>query len=200
MLKRSLRTLALAASLATLSGATAAAAGVDQQKPPAPPARTSENLKDRVEHRLETHATLRKYDVKVAVDNGIATLTGEVATDAQKAEAAKVAGAVRGISKVVNNITVDKNEDVDLTDRAKKGLSKAGNPITDAWITTKVKWFLTFDDTLDGSNINVDTANKVVTLKGTVKSAAQKTRAVQLAQQTEGVGKVVDQMTIGGTH
>ena len=199
MLKRSLRTLALAASLATLSGATAVAAGVDQQKP-APPARTNENLKDRVEHRLETHATLRKYDIKVAVDSGIATLTGEVATDAQKAEAGKVAGGVPGITKVANNITVDKNEDADLIDRAKKGLSKAGNPITDAWITTKVKWFLTFDDTLDGSNINVDTANKVVTLKGTVKSAAQKTRAVQLAQQTEGVGKVVDQMTIGGTH
>lgn len=196
----SFRTLALTAALGTLTGGAALAAepATQQKPPPAPPARTAESLKDRVEHRLETHATLRKYDIKVAVANAVATLTGDVATEAQKAEAGKVAGGVRGITKVVNNITVDKNEDTELGDRAKKGLNKAGTAITDAWITTKVKWFLTFDDSLDGSNINVDTANKVVTLKGTVKSAAQKARAVQLAQQTEGVGKVVDQMTVGG--
>ena len=155
-------------------------------------------LKDRIEFRLETNDTLKKYDIKVAVDDkNVATLSGDVATAAQKAQAESLA-KVNGVTRVVNNITVDPNEDKTLAERTKGGLNKLGEKITDAWITTKVKWFFLGEDTLEGSNINVDTANNVVTLKGTVKTAAGKKRAVALAQGVDGVKKVVDQTTIGG--
>ena len=155
-----------------------------------------ETLKDRVEYRLETNATVRKYDIKVNAAAGKVTLTGDVATAAQKAEAGKVA-KITGVTSVDNQIKVDPNTDKTLAERTKSGLNKAGQAITDAWITTKVKWFMTGDDLLKGSNINVDTTNKVVTLKGTVKTQAGRARAMALAKSTDGVTRVVDQLTIG---
>jgi hyperosmotically inducible protein len=162
-------------------------------------ARPSNNdtLKDKVEYRLATDATVRKYDITVTVDAGQVTLTGDVATAAQKTEAARLA-KIDGVTSVENLLKVDPNEDKTLAERTKNGLNKAGDKIDDAWITTKVKWFMTGEDLLAGSNINVDTSTNVVTLKGTVKTQAGKARAVALAKDVDGVTRVVDQMTIGG--
>ena len=140
---------------------------------------------------------MKKYDVKVAVDDkGVATLSGDVATAAQKAQAETLA-KVEGVTRVVNNITIDPDEDKNLAERAKNGLNKAGEKISDAWITTKVKWFFVGEDLLKDSNIDADTKNGVVTLKGTVKTAAGKARAVALTKGVDGVKNVVDQMKIG---
>lgn len=68
--------------------------------------------------------------------------------------------------------------------------------INDAWITTKVKTNFVNEDLLKGSDINVDSNNHVVTLKGTVTSAAGRARAVALAKSTKGVTRVVDALTI----
>lgn len=181
----------------TLLGAVALAAlvGVSTQAMAQTPAKYT--LKDRIEFRLETNDVVKKYDVKVAVDDkGVATLSGDVATAAQKAQAETLA-KVEGITRVVNNIAIDPDEDKNLADRAKNGLNKAGEKISDAWITTKVKWFFIGEDLLKDSNIDADTANGVVTLKGTVKTAAGKARAVALTKGVDGVKNVVDQMTIG---
>ena len=122
-------------------------------------------LKDRIEYRLETNDVLKKYDIKIAVDDkNVATLSGDVATAAQKTQAEGLA-KVNGVTRVVNNITIDPDEDKTLAERTKSGMNKAGQKITDAWITTKVKWFFMGDDALEGSNINADTANGVVTMR-----------------------------------
>lgn len=167
--------------------------------PSAVAAQTAPNddtLEDRIAYRLETSAQLRKYDVSVDVKDRVATLDGEVATAAQKAEAERVA-KIAQITRVVNEIEVKADADKSLTDKAKSGLSKTGAKIDDAWITTKVKWFVMRDELLDGSDVNVDTKANVVTLKGTVPSAAARTRAAALARDTEGVTRVVDELTVG---
>jgi len=192
----------LIGTLVSFGGAPAAIAGpqTTTPKPTAKPAATApkpadSDLRDRIAHRLDTSTMLHKYDVKVAVTGGVATLTGTVATAAQKTEAGRVAH-VTGITKVDNQVTVDANVDKSLMEKAKSGLSKTGETITDAWITTKVHYHFLGEDALKGSNIDVDTSNHVVTLKGTVKTAAGKTRAEVLAKQTDGVTKVIDQLTI----
>jgi hyperosmotically inducible periplasmic protein len=174
-----------------------AAVALNAQTPAQTPAQRDDSLKDQIAYRLETNPTVKKYDIKVKVENNVATLTGDVATAAQKAEAGKLA-KVNGVTTVNNQIVVDPNEDKTLLERTKSGLAKTGEAITDVWITTKVKWFFVGEDLLKGSHIDVDTSNKVVTLKGTVKSAAGRARAVQLAKDTDGVTRVVDQLTIGG--
>jgi hyperosmotically inducible periplasmic protein len=183
---------AIAGLSATAPAATAAASSatiVQAQMP------SDETLKDRIEYRLETNAAVRKYDVDVKVADGVATLSGDVATAAQKAEAERLA-KIDGIKRVDSTIKVDANADKSAADRVKGGLSKTGEKITDAWITTKVKWFFMGEDLLKGADINVDTKDSVVTLKGTVKSQAGRVKAVQLAKDTDGVKNVVDQLTI----
>jgi osmotically-inducible protein OsmY len=188
----------LAATLSLVGvGALVPATVAAQTKATAAAARpTDSSLTDRIQFRLDTDNTLKKYDVKVKVDDGIAMLSGQVATAAQKAEAARLA-QVTGVRRVESDITVTPDADKTLTERSKAGLSKTGAKIDDAWITTKVKWFFIGEDALKDSDINVDTQDKVVTLKGTVRTAAGKARAEMLARQTEGVTRVVNDLTVG---
>jgi osmotically-inducible protein OsmY len=73
---------------------------------------------------------------------------------------------------------------------------QSGNAITDSWITMKVHSQFIPEDALEGSDIDVDTNAGVVTLKGTVLTAAGKTRAVAIAKATDGVKSVTDQLKI----
>jgi len=152
-------------------------------------------IQDRIEHRLATDSEVRNYDIDVKVRSGVVTLNGAVATDAQKATATRLAN-IGGVTKVDNDIKVDKDVDRTLTERAKAGLTKKGEAITDAWITAKVKWFYVGEDSLKGSDITVDTNNHVVTLKGTITTAAGKTRAIELAKETDGVSRVEDHLIV----
>jgi osmotically-inducible protein OsmY len=67
---------------------------------------------------------------------------------------------------------------------------------TDPGVTTAVKAKLAADDTVKAYRIDVDTQDKVVTLKGEVDTAGARTRAVELAKNTSGVRDVVDQLTV----
>ncbi len=60
----------------------------------------------------------------------------------------------------------------------------------DAALTARVKTVLLNDPQLDATHIDVSTSAAVVTLNGTVKSASDQQRAVQLARQVEGVKDV----------
>jgi hyperosmotically inducible periplasmic protein len=82
------------------------------------------------------------------------------------------------------------------TQEAKDTAKKSGNALTDGWITMKVHSQFIPEDTLENSDIDVDTKNGVVTLNGTVASAAGKTRAVAIAKATDGVTSVTDNLKI----
>jgi hyperosmotically inducible protein len=92
-------------------------------------------------------------------------------------------GVVKG-AKVVGNKTKD-------------GVSKTGEVMTDGWITSRVSARFVNEDTLKGSDINVDTNDHIVTLKGTVVTSAGRARAGVVARQTEGVRRVVNNLIIG---
>ena len=81
-------------------------------------------------------------------------------------------------------------------EKTKEIAKDTGEAITDAWITTKVKTDFIGEDALKGSDINVDTNNHVVTLKGTVTSEAGRARAVAIAKASKGVTRVIDTLTI----
>lgn len=61
----------------------------------------------------------------------------------------------------------------------------------DAWITTKVKSQLATTNGIKSNDISVATADGSVTLTGTASSAAEKTKATQIAKKVKGV-KTVD--------
>jgi hypothetical protein len=74
---------------------------------------------------------------------------------------------------------------------------KAAEYAGDAWTTAKVKAVLLLDDEVDGPLVSVTTRNGTVTLSGTVRSAQEARTAVRLASQVEGVGKIVNSLTVG---
>lgn len=65
-----------------------------------------------------------------------------------------------------------------------------GETIDDATITARVKTALLNDAQVGGLRIDVDTALGVVTMSGTVKSATEEQRAMQLARAVPGVRDV----------
>ena len=193
-----------------MSGFTAASVGA--AAPQAGTAAASDKVLDsRIEQRIHSDSSLKRHNIDVSVDGGVATLTGTVATDSERAKAKQLA-TIKGIARVDNKIVVDpaaahttigtagqktKEGAEKVVDKTKEGLSKTGEVITDGWITTRVKSKFVGEDLLKDSDINVDTNDHVVTLKGTVMSAAARARAVAQAKEVEGVHKVVDLLTIG---
>jgi hyperosmotically inducible protein len=67
---------------------------------------------------------------------------------------------------------------------------------SDAGITTAVKSKLAADATVKAFQINVDTADHVVTLTGTVDSSVAKANAIQIASRTDGVRNVIDRLDV----
>jgi osmotically-inducible protein OsmY len=171
---------------------------------------SDKRLDSQIEQRIHKDPSLKKYKIDVSVDAGVATLTGTVPTEADRTKATQLA-TVKGISRVDNRLMVDlaatgtagsmtdKTKDAaeKAVDKTKEGVSKTGEVITDGWITTRVKSKFVGEDLLKDSDINVDTKDHVVTLKGTVMTAAGRARAVEQAKEVEGVHRVIDQLTIG---
>ena len=263
---------ALSLALApTAAMAQAAKAAPPADKPAAQAKPDDSKLKERIEARIESNASLKDNDIDVAVDGGVATLTGKVHSAAQKANAARLA-KITGVTNVENKLEIDSATEKKMdtaaakTDRAmdkagdktasaadkagdktasaahkagdaadhagdktaaaaknagektkdatgtagqktkdatgtagqktKDAASGAGEAVTDAWVTTKIKADFVNEAALKGSDINVDTNNHVVTLKGTVATAAGKARAAEVAKATKGVTSVVNNLTI----
>jgi len=79
---------------------------------------------------------------------------------------------------------------------AKESGRRVGTGANDTWLWIKTRFDLAAADDLRDSTINVDVENDIVTLSGTVASAAQKTRAEQVAKTVEGVKSVRNQLKV----
>ena len=73
---------------------------------------------------------------------------------------------------------------------AKESGRKVGTGANDTWLWIKTRFDLAAADDLRDSTINVDVDNDIVTLTGTVASAAQKAKAEAVAKAVEGVKSV----------
>jgi len=74
--------------------------------------------------------------------------------------------------------------------------AEAKDHLADAWITTQVKSKLVGDREIRARDIDVDTHDGVVILKGTVLNEPLRQLAVVLAKRTDGVKQVVDQLQV----
>lgn len=73
----------------------------------------------------------------------------------------------------------------------------AGQKLDDATITGEVKSRILADETSRGININVDTSNGMVTLRGTAPTDTAKRRAEAIAEEVDGVKDVNNELVIG---
>ena len=90
----------------------------------------SDTVEDRIERRIHNDSTLKRYDVKVSVSGDIVTLTGTVASAAERDRATRLA-KVQGITRVDNQVVVDRSARgttgaIDkAAEKTKEGTSKA---------------------------------------------------------------------------
>lgn len=84
-----------------------------------------------------------------------------------------------------------------LTLGACSSTQPAGQQVDDAGLTAKVKAKLAADPEVNPFNIDVDTDDGVVTLRGRVEDPEAKTEAGKLARQTSGVRSVRNLIEVG---
>lgn len=113
---------------------------------------------------------------------------------------AAVSDDLHGVAKETEKTARDVGHaTADLADKAGERLQHltdhAGADGQDAWITTKVKTALT-NEGLDPLHVHVDTSAKVVTLSGTVPSAAERDKAVAAARAVTQVAGVQDHLFV----
>jgi hyperosmotically inducible protein len=72
----------------------------------------------------------------------------------------------------------------------------AGSFVDDSYLTTAVKTKLLGDTGLKAFDIKVITENRVVTLKGTLPTAALRDQAITVAKSVEGVKDVISELEV----
>ncbi len=76
------------------------------------------------------------------------------------------------------------------TDTKTTAYEESEKPVSDTWITTKVKADLLVTEEVKGLDINVSTMNGVVTLAGMLDSKAQVDKAIAVTKAIKGVRNV----------
>jgi hyperosmotically inducible protein len=84
-------------------------------------------------------------------------------------------------------------------DKTKGTVGKAKGATKDSWITAKTKIALYADDRVSGSDVNVDTQNGTVTLRGKVATTDQKRAAEEVARTVDGVTTVRNDLQVVST-
>ena len=155
----------------------------------APTANSDAWLRDKVKATLLFHRSVSAIKSEVDVKDGIVTLRGEAASQAQKELTTEYAKDVDGVRDVKNEMTVSKTSD--------KTSDTLGEMIDDASITAQVKMALLFHRSTSAFNTKVETTHGVVTLSGKAGNAAEKDLVSKLVNDVKGVKSVMNQMTIG---
>ena len=138
-------------------------------------------------------------ETTTTVNSNVSNGNRTVVTTNNNANTAGVANANAAAN--TNTRQAPTREDVDKNKaryekEAKDAGRKIGTGANDMWLWTKTRYELAAADDLRDSTINVDVDNAVVTLSGTVASAAQKSRAETLAKGVEGVTSVKNELKV----
>lgn len=160
---------------------TAPVAAASNQSP------TDALITTQVKSELANTKDIADARIAVSTEDGVVSLSGTLANklEIQKAEAA--AKSVKGVKKVnVSNLEVNTN--APASDAAHS--SSAGEAVTDAWITTKVKAELATTKDVASMDVSVTTVDGVVTLTGVLPNAQEVEKARAAAQAVQGVKQV----------
>ena len=116
---------------------------------------TDKPLDKQIEKQIKADPSLKRADIHVSVDGGVATLTGTVATDAERTRAGQIA-KVGGITRVDNQIVVDphvraKGTTGKIEDKTKEGAAKTKSGAKTVGEKTKEGSEKVWDKTKEGA-------------------------------------------------
>jgi hyperosmotically inducible protein len=151
-----------------------------------------------VKTQLAADDVVRARRIDVDTRDRVVTLTGEVRSSAEEAQALQIARSTNGVTDVVDQLTVvPEAQAAPTTGVGGTPIEPGAAPLaSDAGITSEVKAKLLADADISGLRIDVDTSNHVVTLTGTVRTQAEKDEALEIARKVQGVTGVTDRLTV----
>jgi hyperosmotically inducible protein len=141
-----------------------------------------------------------RIDVDTA-SSGTVTLSGTVDSDADRAEAVKIARATEGVTNVTDNLLVQPRSVATSgpakdTTAVRNDANEIKEAIDDSWITMKIQSKYFIHEEIKSRKVDVDTKKGVVTLKGAVPSDVARRAAEVIAQDTDGVSRVVNNLKV----
>lgn len=200
--RKSLIALGVAATLGMTAGMTgcnrpdgqmsdSAAANAPKESASLGAAIDDTGITAKVKESLSNDARTESAKIDVETNNGVVTLSGTADTAKAKDAAEELARNVAEVKGIDNRISAPSAMD-DMSAKADSAASNAGEAVSDAMITTKVKASFAADDQVKATAINVDTDDGVVKLKGQVASDSARERAITIAKGINGVKSVDD--------
>ncbi len=145
-------------------------------------------LREKVRTTLLFHWNVSASTTEVDVKDGLVTLRGDAASQAQKELTTEYAKDVEGVKAVKNEMTVSKTSQMTI--------ARVVGKIDDASITAQVKITLLYHRSTSALNTKVETRDGVVTMYGKASNAAEKTLVTKLVNNINGVKSVNNRMTI----
>lgn len=135
------------------------------------------------------------------VRNGVVTLTGTVESDIDRDLAGEIAEGLKGVASVDNRLEVAGERRTAAAAKADRGAEAEdgrsfGQWVNDATTSAAVKSALIRNENIRARDIDVDTDEDVVTLRGVVATEQQKELAEQLAKNTRDVKQVRNQLRV----
>ena len=172
----------------TRAGEPASDAGVHDASPDSDQPVTDTWITTKVKTELAVTEGVKSMDISVETKDGVVTLTGTQPSDTAVKKAESVAESVKGVASVdASGLKVDGDE---ASDDESDASSSAGDPLSDGWITTKVKAELASTDGVKSGDVSVKTTDGVVALTGVLDSDTAVKKAEAAAQSVEGVKDV----------
>ena len=153
-----------------------------------PTANSDAWLRDKVKVTLLFHRSVSAGTTEVDVKDGIVTLRGDAASQAQKELTTAYARDVEGVKDVKNEMTVSKTSEMTM--------ARVVGKIDDASITAQIKMTLLYHRSTSALNTKVETKLGMVTLYGKARNAAEKDLVTKLVNDINGVKSVNNRMTI----
>ncbi len=135
-----------------------------------------------VTNQLKWDDSVDDTNIAVKVSENYVFLEGHVNSYAAKISAAKDAYRVPGVKHVENNLEVRFAEESSLPD--------------DSQITRNIVDSLHWNSRIDSSGVEVETKNRIVTLRGTVATFWERFETEDLANNTQGVKSVANQLNV----
>lgn len=143
----------------------------------------------KAEATLLFNGNLNNFDINTDVKNGVVILTGQVENDVDKRLAAELVRNIDGVQEVDNELTVvNSNGGEDGNDFSQD--------LIDSKVATVLKTSMLLDPDVSGTDINVEVEKGTVTLTGDVESDSMRDLAIMLAENTEDVSKVIDELKV----
>src|SRR5262245_41196690 len=130
-----------------------------------------------VKSKLAVDNETSSANINVDTRSGVVTLTGVVTTQANKQQAERIARNTEGVTRVINNITVETNGNHDAGEGA-------GMAASDLAVLARIKTRYVAEGVIGPK---VEVKDGVVTLTGSVESAQMRVRAENIARATSGV-------------